>query len=406
MINKIRNDKNSSIKLKKQLMNITNNKNSLRKRNNKSSDIKIKENKYMSEELSTYINLDSSNIRKCKNINNINMYINNNKIYKRNHNNDTKYNSFSLIDFKKSDLNKIHKNNIFNRNSINKNNYNNYNNKIKSRTNISKKYSINENFKEQFSDNTNFRKYNNISLNQKNLENKIERENMLFENFDNDFERIYKRKINNKIRNASNKFIKYKNEEIKNNNDGISNEKKIIFRNYSTRKNKFFNTFNHSKIYKRKDEYDITDILNLLKAKNINDSIEKINKLLVYKNFIHQLKNIYLENNNQKKHDQIKIRDILFFFSPERKNTNKYEELCKAIMLENNIYNFEDFKLFLKKLIIGKISNNNFVKGINKIFDGFNKVQPNRTIYRNLSQKNMRNNFNIKNDDDIDINSI
>ena len=403
MINKIRNDKNSSIKLKKQLMNITNNINSVRKRNNKSPDIRIKENKYMSEELSTYKNLDSSNIRKCKNINNINMYINNNKIYKRNHNNDTKYNSFSLIDFKKSDLNKIHKNNIFNRNCINKNIYNN---KIKSRTNISKKYSINENFKEQFSDNTNFRKYNNISLNQKNLENKIERENMLFENFDNDFERIYKRKINNKIRNASNKYIKYKNEEIKNNNDGISNEKKIIFRNYSTRKNKFFNTFNHSKIYKRKDEYDITDILNLLKAKNINDSIEKINKLLVYKNFIHQLKDIYLENNNQRKHDQIKIRDILFFFSPERKSTNKYEELCKAIMLENNIYNFEDFKLFLKKLIIGKISNNNFVKGINKIFDGFNKVQPNRTIYRNLSQKNMRNNFNIKNDDDIDINNI
>lgn len=403
MINKIRNDKNSSIKLKKQLMNITNNINSVRKRNNKSPDIRKKENKYMSEELSTYKNLDSSNIRKCKNINNINMYINNNKIYKRNHNNDTKYNSFSLIDFKKSDLNKIHKNNIFNRNCINKNIYNN---KIKSRTNISKKYSINENFKEQFSDNTNFRKYNNISLNQKNLENKIERENMLFENFDNDFERIYKRKINNKIRNASNKYIKNKNEEIKNNNDGISNEKKIIFRNYSTRKNKFFNTFNHSKIYKRKDEYDITDILNLLKAKNINDSIEKINKLLVYKNFIHQLKNIYLENNNQKKHEQIKIRDILFFFSPERKNTNKYEELCKAIMRENNIYNFEDFKLFLKKLIIGKISNNNFVKGINKIFDGFNKVQPNRTIYRNLSQKNMRNNFIIKNDDDIDINNI
>ena len=403
MINKIRNDKNSSIKLKKQLMNITNNINSVRKRNNKSPDIRKKENKYMSEELSTYKNLDSSNIRKCKNINNINMYINNNKIYKRNHNNDTKYNSFSLIDFKKSDLNKIHKNNIFNRNCINKNIYNN---KIKSRTNISKKCSINENFKEQFSDNTNFRKYNNISLNQKNLENKIERENMLFENFDNDFERIYKRKINNKIRNASNKYIKYKNEEIKNNNDGISNEKKIIFRNYSTRKNKYFNTFNHSKIYKRKDENDITDILNLLKAKNINDSIEKINKLLVYKNFIHQLKDIYLENNNQKKHEQIKIRDILFFFSPERKNTNKYEELCKAIMRENNIYNFEDFKLFLKKLIIGKISNNNFVKGINKIFDGFNKVQPNRTIYRNLSQKNMRNNFNIKNDDDIDINSI
>jgi len=400
MINKIRNDKNSSIKLKKQLMNITNNINSVRKRNNKSPDIRKKENKYMSEELSTYKYLDSSNIRKCKNINNINMYINNNKIYKRNHNNDTKYNSFSLIDFKKSDLNKIHKNNIFNRNCINKNIYNN---KIKSRTNISKKYSINENFKEQFSD---FRKYNNISLNQKNLENKIERENMLFENFDNDFERIYKRKINNKIRNASNKFIKYKNEEIKNNNDGISNEKKIIFRNYSARKNKYFNTFNHSKIYKRKDEYNITDILNLLKAKNINDSIEKINKLLVYKNFIHQLKDIYLENNNQRKHDQIKIRDILFFFSPERKSTNKYEELCKAIMLENNIYNFEDFKLFLKKLIIGKISNNNFVKGIIKIFDGFNKVQPNRTIYRNLSQKNMRNNFNIKNDDDIDINSI
>ena len=51
MINKIRNDKNSCIKLKKQLMNITNNINSVIKRNNKSLDIRIKENKYMSEEL-------------------------------------------------------------------------------------------------------------------------------------------------------------------------------------------------------------------------------------------------------------------------------------------------------------------------------------------------------------------
>ena len=395
MINKIGNDKNSCIILKKELMNIANNFNSVKKRNVKSPEIRTKENKYISEDLSTYKYLDSSHIRKCKNINNINMYINNNKIYKRNIYNEAKYNSFSLVNFQKSDINKINKNNIFKRSSINK-----------ARKNISKNYSINENIKGQFSENSNFRRYNNISLARNNLENKIEQEKVFFENFDVDFEKIYKRKINNKTRNASKHYIKQKKEEIKNNDDRTIKEKKIIFRNYSARKNKYFNTFNHSKIFKRKDEYDITDILNLLEAKNINDCIEKINKLLVYKNLIHQLKKVYLDNNNQNTQEPIKIKDILLFFSPERSNTNKYEDFCKSIMRENNIHDFEDFKLFLNKLMINKISNNHFVKGISKIFDKFNKVQPNRTIYRNLSQKNMRNNFSIKNDDDIDINSI
>ena len=72
-------------------------------------------------------------------------------------------------------------------------------------------------------------------------------------------------------------------------------------------------------------------------------------------------------------------------------------------MDENNINDFDNLKLFLKKLINSKKNNNNFIKGINRIFEGFNELQPNKTIYRNLSQRNIKSKSNLlmKNEEDF-----
>ena len=195
----------------------------------------------------------------------------------------------------------------------------------------------------------------------------------------------------------------YNKEESKNYNE--NNIKARLYKNYFSRNdnNNYFKTFNQSKNINNKSVCGIKDILNLLNAKDINDSVEKIKKLLVYKNFIHQLKKLYLEDNNDKNQNEIKIKDILFFFSSLRNYKKKYEGFCKEIMDENNINDFDNLKLFLKKIINSKKNNNNFIKGINRIFEGFNELQPNKTIYRNLSQRNIKSKSNLlmKNEEDF-----
>ena len=71
-------------------------------------------------------------------------------------------------------------------------------------------------------------------------------------------------------------------------------------------------------------------------------------------------------------------------------------------MGENNINDFDNFKSYLTELNKFKKLDNNLLKGINRIFDGFNnKLESNRKIYRNYSQNNIRSDLINKNDDDI-----
>ena len=392
MINTFVNERNTSIKFNTNLMSLTFDKDLIMVDKRKKQTGFIKEKSIDNES-------DSSNI--SKNIQNLSKYITNNKIYRTNLDNRPKYNTISLL--KKSNLNRIHNVNRINKgNSFNKNKSKD----IKSiRENFSNNYSNNRKIKDKFPLNDNYRSYYNISslgLRDFNEEDE-KKENFYFKNDDNNFEKILKRKINTFRRNSPIKNINYKSEEIKNNNESniINSKQPKIFKNYYSRNNKYFNTFNNSNNFKDKTDYEIKDILNLLNAKDINDSIEKIKKLLVYKNFIHQLKKLYLEDNNEKKQNEIKIKDLLFFISSHRNYKNKYENLCKAIMQENNINDFDNLKLFLNKLINNKKNNNSLVKGINRIFDGFNEVQLNKTIYRNLSQRDIRSKNNLlkKNDE-------
>ena len=400
MIYSLGNNKNCLIRLQKELINITNNLNSVKNRNNKTMNILLNGLKYMENEKSDKNFLNFSNkksINQNKKMNNINMYINNSRINKRNLQSHLKSNHVSMINLKKS-VKKINNNQFFNRNNriSNKKSYENK----KASKDISTNYTMDNSSKEKNYFINDFEKYRNVSLNNKNSFNKTYKPNFPSENFNINIEKINKRKINNTNRNSPIKYIKYRNDEISKNNDNIFTTKKskIILRNKSTRKNNYSNTYNCFNINPKK-EYELVDILNLLEAKNINDCIPKIKKLLVYKNLIHHIKNIYLEKNNQNKQKEIKIKDILFWSCS---NKNKYEEFCKEIMHENNINDFDNFKSYLTELIKFKKLDNNLLKGINRIFDGFNnKLESNRKIYRNYSQNNIRSDLINKNDDDI-----
>ena len=395
------NDRNSSFKIHKELMNITNNIYSVKNKSNKAISVKINDHKSLVNEESTLYS-DSSFIRRNIKINNnfntINISKKKNKINNRNLYKEAKLNSISIKTITKrnkiNSRNMVNKNFCLNKKNININTAKNY---------FSKNYFVDENLKQQLSFNENFDRYNNIFLNNSNLDSKKSKQKMIFDNSDFNIEQINKKKVTNKFRKSSIKYLKYNNEEIKKNYNKIINKKKsnIALRNHSSRKGRYSNTYDHSKIINKKEEYELNDILTILKAKNINDALKIINKLLTYKNIIHKLKRIYLENNNSKMQSEIKIRDILFWLLYQKNENNKYENFCKEIMRKNNINNYENFKIYIKNLMTNNFQNNNFVKGLKRIFDGFNKLQPNKTIYRNLSQKHFRNNIINNINDDI-----
>ena len=83
MIYSLGNNKNCLIRLQKELINITNNLNSVKNRNNKTMNILLNGLKYMENEKSDKNFLNFSNkksINQNRKMNNINMYINNSRI--------------------------------------------------------------------------------------------------------------------------------------------------------------------------------------------------------------------------------------------------------------------------------------------------------------------------------------
>lgn len=395
MRNKLVNERNNSIKFRRDLMSLTYDIDSINCKNNKNHYCSFKDDLNNTNKDSSYMIKNRDYIRK---------YINNNKIYKMNLGDGPKYNIISLGK-KPPKFNRINNINKLNKeNSVNRN----QSKEIKKiRGNFLNNYPIKRKI-DKFSSNDKCRHYyNRSSLGLKDLNHDLNHEeetkNYCYENFNNNFKKIQKRKINNFKGKSQRKYNNYNKEESKNYNE--NNIKARLYKNYFSRNdnNNYFKTFNQSKNINNKSVYGIKDILNLLNAKDINDSVEKIKKLLVYKNFIHQLKKLYLEDNNDKNQNEIKIKDILFFFSSLRNYKKKYEGFCKEIMDENNINDFDNLKLFLKKIINSKKNNNNFIKGINRIFEGFNEVQPNKTMYRNLSQRNIKSKSNLlmKNEEDF-----
>ena len=196
-----------------------------------------------------------------------------------------------------------------------------------------------------------------------------------------------------------------------NNRDSLINHKskKNIFREKASTKHNSKEKNNDDVNEYYKDNYNdksndinndnIKHILKLLKAKNQIECINKINKLLTYEDFVHKIKKIYCNYNDNNK--SFKLKDILFWISINynNKKINKYEEFCLGIMKKFNISNFDNFKIFFKNLITKDKHNEIFVNEMKELFDNFNEFQPNKTIYRNKSCKKIEN--ATDNEDDI-----
>ncbi len=252
-------------------------------------------------------------------------------------------------------------------------------------------------------------------------------------------------KINRKSRNKSENEFKHKEIEMEKNNDEAIEYKDFFnkkasktfysdimqknnnYNNYISKANKNTHHKKHKNKFREKastkhnskdknkyndyntfNEIDLDDNINhiykLLNAKNQIDCIYKINKLIEYEDFIHKLKKLYYNFNDHNK--DFKLKDILFWISMNscdnnnnNRKKNKYEEFCHEIMKKFNIHDFENFKIFFYKLVKKDKDSHYFVNEMKELFNNFNEFQPNKTIYRNRSNKSIQN-FS-KNEDDI-----
>ena len=180
--------------------------------------------------------------------------------------------------------------------------------------------------------------------------------------------------------------------------DNSNNYNELIINKKSNKNNK------KEKI--EKNNNDINNIYKLLKVTNTQESINKINELLKYEDFIHQIKKIYYNFNDH--NNDFKLKDILFwitynFNSKNKENNNdnnKYEEYCKKIMKKYKIKNFDNFKMFFNELIMKDKNSYNFMNEMKELLVNSNDFRPNRTISRSMSRKNIIN-LDTKNEDDI-----
>lgn len=200
-------------------------------------------------------------------------------------------------------------------------------------------------------------------------------------------------------------------QEYQNNAMNINYQKsyKNIFRKKASTKassnennHNIFNIYNDYYPHKKVDDIEnINNIYKILNAKNYKDCLHKINKLLSYENFIHNMKKLYFQFNDN--NNDFSLKDILFWISFHINNDNKinkYEEFCKEIMAKYDINNFEHLKIFFKKLVNEDKNNKSFVKGMKEIFNNFNDFQPNKSIYSNTNRKKFQNVL-YRNEDDI-----
>ena len=217
-------------------------------------------------------------------------------------------------------------------------------------------------------------------------------------------------KHNNNYNKDNNSFSKKQNKIITNpykSNLNHYNSNKNIFRkkastkaNSKEKKNRKYNDFY---LYNNQiEEMDnINNIFKILNVKNYKDCLYKIHKLLSYEDFIHNIKNIYYQFNDN--NNNFNLKDILYWLSfhlNKDNKENKYEAFCKEVMGRYNISNFDNFKKFFNKLVDKDRNNKHFVNGMKELFNSFNEFQPNQTLYKNKN----RNKFQkliYKNEDDI-----
>ena len=166
------------------------------------------------------------------------------------------------------------------------------------------------------------------------------------------------------------KIIKYMKTEILNTNGNINNN------NVNNIKNKIIinkNTIENSKNSHNSVELD--QIIKLMNVQNIDDAILKLKKLKKRKEFYYKIKNIYCQSRNTNSYNNIipaeneceKIISWVKYINTENKEIELYEHLCKNIMYDNNIKNFNEFKIFLNEILRNMKKNEKFFGNLKQI---------------------------------------
>ena len=237
---------------------------------------------------------------------------------------------------------------------------------------------------------------------------------------------IFNKNSNSNFRTQNN--IKKKKHTPKNINNALNQRYFNIFTSPNTNNNN-----------KNKDKSDINqknnsidkkykELLNLLEVSNVDDGINKLKNLLMYKKFIVELKNLcikYGKNNNKTNgNDILNLNDIYLWISSSLENSRKdscYKDILVDLMNKCNINNLDELQKFINTRICVKKKNDNFVYKIKNILCESNTLINGNNIYRcnksgknyssaNISRihgnalSNIEDSFN--NSEDIDINEL
>jgi hypothetical protein len=175
-------------------------------------------------------------------------------------------------------------------------------------------------------------------------------------------------------------------------------------------KEKFENADKSEEDVKNNKEKDIINkLLYMLKTKNINDVIYKVDKLLKYEKFIMKLNELYNENNKVKfnkynninnRNEKIDLEKNLAWISnviKKSKKNEKYRNYCKNIMMKNKINHFSEFRNFIDNILIKNRKNKGFIIEVKNILCEDDYYSKNNNNNKNPKQINNINYISSKN---------
>jgi hypothetical protein len=212
------------------------------------------------------------------------------------------------------------------------------------------------------------------------------------------------------IKTKNNYKFSYENLNTKDNED-IYPEDLIQNKNdNNNKKEKSEKTDKSEEDVKNSKEKDIINkLLYMLKTKNINDVIYKVDKLLKYEKFIMKLNELYNENNKVKfnkynninnRNEKIDLEKNLSWISnviKKSKKNEKYRNYCKNIMMKNKINHFSEFRNFIDNILIKNRKNKGFIIEVKNILCEDDYYSKNNNNNKNPKQINNINYISSKN---------
>jgi len=252
--------------------------------------------------------------------------------------------------------------------------------------------------------------------NSKNNLNKNKNKKHTYLNLDLNNEDLNKVGLSQKnIKTKNNYKYSYENLNIKDNED-IYPEDLMQNKNDNNNNNKekFENTDKSEEDVKNSKEKDIINkLLYMLKVKNINDVIYKVDKLLKYEKYIIKLNELYNENNKSKfnkynnfnnRNEKIDLEKNIAWISntiKKSKKNEKYRNYCKNIMMKNKINHFSEFRNFIDNILIKNRKNKGFIIEVKNILcedDYYSKNQKNNKDPKKINNINYISSKNMKTD--------